>query len=99
MSDEKLTSVKRFGTRYGRTTKLKFGQIESEQRKKHKCPACSHAAVKRVAVGIWECRKCDAKFSGKAYTIAKKQEAETEMKESAEFKEEQEDYEEQEQEA
>jgi large subunit ribosomal protein L37Ae len=74
MADEKLTSVKRFGTRYGRTMKLKYGQIEVEQRKKHKCPYCSNAAVKRIAVGIWGCRKCGVKFTGKAYTIAKKQE-------------------------
>ena len=74
MADEKLTSVKRFGTRYGRTLKLKFGQIEIEQRKKHKCPYCSNAAVKRIAAGIWSCKKCGIKFTGKAYTIAKKQE-------------------------
>jgi large subunit ribosomal protein L37Ae len=74
MSDEKLTSVKRFGTRYGRTLKLKYGQIETEQRKKHKCPYCSNPAVKRIAAGIWECKKCKIKFTGKAYTIAKKQE-------------------------
>ncbi len=74
MSDEKLTSVKRFGTRYGRTLKLKYGQIEIEQRKKHKCPYCSNAAVKRIAAGIWACKKCGVKFTGKAYTIAKKQE-------------------------
>ena len=71
--DEKLTSVKRFGTRYGRTTKLKFGKIEVEQRKKHKCPYCAAVQVKRQSLGIWECRKCHMKFTGRAYTIAKKQ--------------------------
>jgi large subunit ribosomal protein L37Ae len=92
MSDEKLTSVKRFGTRYGRTMKLKYGQIEAEQRKKHKCPYCSHAAVKRQAVGIWKCGKCGVKFTGKAYTIAKKQEAQAVLAEVAE--EPQDDYQE-----
>jgi large subunit ribosomal protein L37Ae len=88
MADEKLTSVKRFGTRYGRTLKLKYGQIEVEQRKKHKCPYCSNAAVKRIAVGIWNCKKCGVKFTGKAYTIAKKQEPKAEMTEGKEMPEE-----------
>ena len=72
-SEEKVHgSVKRFGTRYGRKLKLKFSKIEFEQRKLHKCPYCSKTAVKRVAVGIWQCRKCNAKFTGKAYSITKK---------------------------
>ena len=69
--EEKLGSVKRFGARYGRKTKLKFSKIEAEQRKLHKCPYCSKIAVKRVALGIWQCRKCNAKFSGKAYSITR----------------------------
>lgn len=69
---EKLGSVKRFGARYGRKTKDKFAKIEKEQRKLHKCPYCNNIKVKRVAVGIWHCRKCNAKFAGKAYSIRKK---------------------------
>lgn len=71
-TEEKLGSVKRFGARYGRKPKLKFSKIEAEQRKLHKCPYCSKTAVKRIAVGIWHCRKCNAKFTGKAYSISKK---------------------------
>lgn len=68
----KLGSVKRFGARYGRKLKLKFSKIEGEQRKLHKCPYCNKVAVKRVAVGIWSCRKCNAKFTGNAYSVTKK---------------------------
>lgn len=71
-SEEKLGSVKRFGARYGRKPKLKFSKIEAEQRKLHKCPYCNKIAVKRVAVGIWSCKKCNAKFTGKAYSVTKK---------------------------
>ena len=69
---EKLGSVKRYGARYGRKLKLKLSKIETEQRKLHKCPYCTKVAVKRVALGIWHCRKCNAKFAGKAYSITKK---------------------------
>ena len=65
----KLGSTKRFGPRYGRTAKHNFAKIENEQRKLHKCPYCNKEAVKRLATGIWYCKKCDAKFTGKAYTI------------------------------
>ena len=68
---EKLGSAKRFGARYGTRPKHKFAKIEKEQRKKHKCPYCNKIAVKRIAVGIWHCRKCNAKFTGKAYSITK----------------------------
>ena len=84
-AEEKLGSVKRFGARYGRKTKLKFSKIENEQRKLHKCPYCSKIAVKRIAAGIWHCRKCNAKFTGKAYSITKK----IIVKGAAEFVEEQ----------
>ncbi len=64
-----LGSVKRFGARYGRKPKIKFSTIETEQRKLHKCPYCSKVAVKRLALGIWQCKKCEAKFAGKAYSV------------------------------
>ena len=69
---EKYGSIKRVGARYGRKLKERVGKIESEQRKKQKCPYCSAVKVKRLAVGIWECRKCKAKFTGKAYSVSKK---------------------------
>ena len=70
-AEEKLKSVKRFGARYGRKLKLKLSKIEEEQKKLHKCPYCHKIAVKRIAVGIWHCRKCNAKFTGKAYSVSK----------------------------
>jgi len=69
---EKLGSIKRFGARYGRKPKAKFAIIEKEQRRLHKCPYCNKVKVKRVAMGIWECRACKEKFTGKAYSLNKK---------------------------
>ena len=68
---KKLGSVKRFGARYGRRVKDRFAKVEAVQRGKHICPYCKAPKVKRVAVGIWQCNKCSAKFTGKAYSIAK----------------------------
>ena len=68
---DKLGSAKRFGARYGSKPKHKFAKIEKEQRKRHRCPYCNYVKVRRKAVGIWQCNKCDAKFTGKAYTISK----------------------------
>ncbi len=70
--EKPLGSVKRFGARYGRTVRFRLATIEAEQRKRHKCPYCNVERVKRVAVGIWNCRKCGAKFTGKAYSPVKR---------------------------
>ena len=64
-------SVRRLGSRYGRTVRFKLGKVEAEQRKKHKCPYCNYKKVKRVAVGIWHCKKCGATFTNKAYTVSR----------------------------
>lgn len=64
-------SVKRLGSRYGRTVRFRLSKIEELQRKKYKCPSCNREKVKRVSKGIWQCRKCGNKFAGKAYTVSK----------------------------
>ncbi len=69
---KELSTIKRFGPRYGRTTRHKIGLIEHAQRQKHKCPYCMQLRVQRLAAGIWQCRKCNAQFTGKAYLPAKK---------------------------
>ena len=88
VSKEKLGSVKRFQARYGRKTKEKFAKVEKEQRKFHKCPYCNQVKVKRLAMGIWHCRKCNAKFAGKAYSISKKISEKEELLEPEKEKEE-----------
>ncbi|MGM5481277.1 MAG: 50S ribosomal protein L37ae [Nanobdellota archaeon] len=64
-------SIKRFGSRYGKTARDKFGKIEAQQHKKYKCPYCSREQVKRLNTGIWQCKKCNAKFTSKAFTVSK----------------------------
>ncbi len=65
----KLTSTKRFGPRYGITVKQRFDAIEQMQKKLYQCPNCKKMKVKRLALGIWQCLGCQAKFAGKAYTF------------------------------
>lgn len=67
-SKKTFGSVKRFGPRYGRTTRAKVARIEEQSRGTHKCTLCSKVGVRRISTGIWECRKCGVKFTGKAYT-------------------------------
>ncbi|MBN1792630.1 50S ribosomal protein L37ae [Candidatus Woesearchaeota archaeon] len=64
-------SVRRLGSRYGRTVRFKLGKIEAVQRKNHKCPYCNYEKVRRKALGIWHCNKCGAEFTNKAYTVDK----------------------------
>jgi large subunit ribosomal protein L37Ae len=58
----------RYGPRYGQHIKRKIADIESKQRVKQKCPFCNKT-VKRVAAGIWQCKKCKKRFAGHAYFL------------------------------
>ena len=66
----KLTT-KRFGARYGARLKKKLAEIESQQKAKYPCPYCNYVKVKRVFMGVWQCSKCKAKFTSKAYSVGK----------------------------
>ncbi len=68
-------SSKRYGVRYGRRLRQKYEAVETEQKTKYQCPYCHKIAVKRMAVGIWQCPKCAAVFTGKAYSIVKQSNA------------------------
>lgn len=63
----KIGTIGRFGARYGTRTKKIVSAIEREQKKKQICPYCERPALKRLAAGIWFCRKCNVKFAGGAY--------------------------------
>ena len=66
---KRVGSTGRFGVRYGTTVKQKVLAIEKKQRLKYECPSCTKVAVKRVAKGIWSCKKCDHTFAGKAFYL------------------------------
>ncbi|MFX1296186.1 MAG: 50S ribosomal protein L37ae [Promethearchaeota archaeon] len=64
---KKVGITGRFGARYGTTIRKRVRKIEERMKQPHKCPQCRTKAVRRISVGIWQCRKCDYKFSGGAY--------------------------------
>lgn len=64
----KYGSVKRLGARYGRTVREKLGKVETEQRKRQKCPFSNKDQVERIASGIWFSKKTGKKFTARAYT-------------------------------
>ncbi|MBN1275676.1 50S ribosomal protein L37ae [Candidatus Woesearchaeota archaeon] len=74
-------STKRFGPRYGRTLKNKIGKIEQQQKRPQRCPQCRYQQVSRESKGIWTCKKCGAKFTSKAYSVAKMPSLKPETKE------------------
>lgn len=66
---KKVGSTGRFGARYGKKVRRKILDVEKIQRKWQQCPYCSAKRVKRIATGIWHCKKCNSKFTGRAYTV------------------------------
>ena len=66
-----VKGVKRLGSRYGLGVKKKLGKVEALKKSTKECPYCNYPALERLAAGIWYCKKCKKKFTGKAYTVSK----------------------------
>lgn len=64
---KKVGASGRFGSRYGKKAKDRFRDIIKNSKIKHKCPSCLKPTLVREASGIWQCKKCNHKFAGKAY--------------------------------
>ncbi|MHA1145892.1 MAG: 50S ribosomal protein L37ae [Candidatus Helarchaeota archaeon] len=64
---KKVGSTGRFGPRYGSTVRKRVAKIEEKMKQPHRCPQCQTPSVRRVSVGVWQCKKCSYKFAGGAY--------------------------------
>ncbi|ABK78156.1 ribosomal protein L37AE/L43A [Cenarchaeum symbiosum A] len=62
-------SLKGLGARYGIKIRKEYTKIHFQLKEKRPCPECGSAKFGRVAVGIWECRKCGFKVAGTAYGV------------------------------
>ena len=63
---KKVGMTGKFGSRYGLNIRRRI--LEVVKKKTKECPYCGRKQLKRVAAGIWECKKCNSKFSGGTYT-------------------------------
>jgi large subunit ribosomal protein L37Ae len=64
---KKVKSTGRYGSRYGVGIKKRVLKVEERQKKKVVCPFCGFKTIKRLAAGLFTCKKCEAKFTGGAY--------------------------------
>ena len=65
---KKVGVAGRYGPRYGVKVRKQIASTSQAKKRAYKCPRCNHQAVRRVSTGIWQCRRCDLKFAGGAYT-------------------------------
>lgn len=68
MKKSTLGSAKRFGTRYGKSVKEKVAKAEKSSRNLKSPITNKEDGAKRLASGIYVCKKTGIKFAGKAYT-------------------------------
>ncbi len=66
---KKIKAAGKFGAGYGRNVRNRFNAVESSQRKTQMCPLHKNCTAKRVAAGIWQCKKTGIKFAGHAYYL------------------------------
>jgi len=63
----KVGSTGRYSARYGVGVKKRVLAIERRAAVAVACPFCGFSRIKREAAGLFNCQKCDAKFTGGAY--------------------------------
>lgn len=64
---KKVKTAGRYGSRYGVGIKKRLIKVEEKQKNLSVCPFCGFDRVSRQAAGLFECKKCSAKFTGGAY--------------------------------
>lgn len=64
---KKIGPTRGFEARYGATVRKRYISVVTNLRKAYDCPQCGSTSVRRRSVGVWECGKCGAVFSGGAY--------------------------------
>jgi len=60
----------KYGTRYGATLRKQIKKMEIQQHATYTCSFCGKDAVKRQAVGIWNCKACRKTTAGGAWTVS-----------------------------
>jgi len=55
------------GVKYGFTIRKRYAEVMTKRHAKYNCPRCHIGKLKRVSVGVWNCRRCGFTFAGGAY--------------------------------
>ena len=66
---KKAGIVGKYGTRYGASLRKQIKKQEVSQHAKYLCDFCGKFSVKRLAVGIWNCKDCGKTKAGGAYVL------------------------------
>jgi large subunit ribosomal protein L37Ae len=66
---KKIKASGKFGPGYGTRVRQNYNKIESSQRKKQKSPFHPKGTAKRIAPGIWKCKRTGKVFAGPAYSL------------------------------
>ncbi len=66
---KKVGSTGWMGPRYGIKIRRRVQDIDRTMRADYACPKCSTLTVRRVASGLFECRRCERTFASDAYAF------------------------------
>lgn len=70
MPKEKMRTVKRFGSHFGLKPRRRLNEVEGGYiGRTNECSKCKAKKVKRIEAGIWQCQKCNRKFTSNAYRV------------------------------
>jgi len=67
MRTKKIDSAGRFGSKYGKGIRDEIVAIEKLSKATYECPSCHKKGLRRESMGIWVCKKCGKKYTGKAF--------------------------------
>jgi large subunit ribosomal protein L37Ae len=67
---KKVGSTGWMGPRYGIRIRRRVLEIDRAKKTPAACPRCATVTVRRVASGIFVCRRCGARFASNAYVFA-----------------------------
>jgi len=65
----KVGIVGKYGTRYGSSIRKQIKKIEISQHRTFFCKFCGKKKIKRISIGIWNCKKCNKTFAGGAWEL------------------------------
>lgn len=67
---KKVGVTGKYGVRYGASLRKQVKKMEISQHARYTCTFCGKNAVKRKAVGIWDCKSCKKTVAGGAWTVS-----------------------------